>query len=138
MGGSLDAAACENKSVLLKAGVPFNDYKKLERRLVESWAIQALGTTRRKACGPCSEGKGIYKDCRTVKGLLDGVCGNCKRRERCGECNHSEVWKEGLRESLAVERIARKSEKKKVTQRGETANGRYKMRDVTRPRVYGQ
>lgn len=115
----------------------FQEYSKLERRLVESWAIQALGTTRRNPCEPCFEGKGIYKDCRTVKGLLGGVCGNCKRRERCGECNHSELWKEGVRETLRIERTARKAEKEEVTGRDVIAGGRYGMRNVTRPKVYG-
>jgi hypothetical protein len=137
-GGNLDATACGNKSVLLKNNVDFAEYSKLERRLVESWAIQALGTTRRKPCTPCSEGKGIFKDCRTATGLLEGVCGNCKRRERCGECNFSEVWKEGNRESLRIQRAARKAEKEEVTGRDDVAGGRYEMRTVTRPTVYGR
>ena len=111
VGGDLDASACGEVSVLLKGNADVQHVHDVERRLVESWAIQALGTTRRKICDPCKAGKGIYKDCRTVNGLLDGVCGNCKRRERCGECNHSEVFKEALREQQKTHRFEMKHAK---------------------------
>jgi hypothetical protein len=136
-GGALDVPACGGKSVLLKKDIDFQKSHALERRVVESWAIQALGTTRRKPCKPCQEGKGIYKDCRTAKGLLGGVCGNCKRRERCGECEYSETWKEAFREELRLAR-AFKSSSEQVEGDEREAGGRYSMRKVVKPAVYGR
>jgi hypothetical protein len=126
---NLDAGSCADTSVLVKNDVVF-DTASVERRLIESFVIQALGTTRRKVCDPCAEGKGIYKQCRTREGFFGGACGNCKRRERCGECNFSDVFKEALREELKDVRTALAQRDEQVT----SSRGR----NTTKPAVYGR
>ena len=114
----------------MKEEVDFNEGRPLERRLIESFVIQALGATRRKVCKACKAGKGMYKQCRTAGDLFDGVCGNCKRRERCGECEYSAVYQEALRENLKDKRFAMRQEMKET----ETQSGR----KTTVPAVYGR
>jgi hypothetical protein len=51
-----------------------NDVK--EPRLVVAWIIQAYGVDINEPYINYTEGKGIFVDYRTLKGLVDGVYGN--------------------------------------------------------------
>jgi hypothetical protein len=64
-----------------------------EPRLVAAWVIQAYGVDMDEPCTNCAEGKGIFVDCRTLKGLADGACGNCKKRDHNARCSHSNAFK---------------------------------------------
>jgi hypothetical protein len=103
-GEDLTAPACGGASVQLKPDVQLLTAPGQKRRLVESFAIQALGITRRKKCEACQEGKGIYVQCRTLDGVLGRTCGNCKQRERGAQCNFSEQYRDEMK-------IARQNEK---------------------------
>ena len=66
-------------------------------RVKESWLIQALGGTRRsKKCLRCVEGRpgdfDLWVQCRTVQGLYDGACANCKRQEKGLHCTLSKAF----------------------------------------------
>jgi hypothetical protein len=46
-----------------------------------------------KPCTNYSEGKGIFVDCRILKGLADGAYNNCKKRDYNTRCSHSNAFK---------------------------------------------
>jgi Protein of unknown function (DUF3716) len=72
-----------------------NDAK--EPRLVAAWIIQAYGVDMNEPCTNYAEGKGIFVDCRTLKGLADGACGNYKKRDHSARCSHSNAFKAAKR-----------------------------------------
>jgi hypothetical protein len=74
-------------SVYVKKNMAFCGTNFTERRVVESWMIQAFGKVGNSTCEQCQEDKGVYYDCRTLQGFADGACGNCKRGDRATLCS---------------------------------------------------
>jgi hypothetical protein len=79
--------------VHVKAGVEWFTNDPKESRLVAAWVIQAFGEVSNSMCTNCTEGKGIFVECRTLKGLADGACGNCKKRDHSARCSLSNGFK---------------------------------------------
>lgn len=76
-------------SVYVKADKEFCGANLTERRVVDSWIIQAYGKLRSSQCEECVKGeagKGIYWGCYTLEGAANGACGNCKRGDRATQC----------------------------------------------------
>jgi hypothetical protein len=44
-------------------------------------------------CTNCAEGKGIFIDYRTLKGLIDGACGNYKKRDYSARYSYLNIFK---------------------------------------------
>jgi Protein of unknown function (DUF3716) len=81
-------------TVHLKYDEEFFYTNALDRRVVESFVIQAFGQDR-TGCTHCigqngMPPKGIYIECRTLAGFNKGGCGNCKRRDHSIQCTYHE------------------------------------------------
>ena len=70
-----------------------------DRKIMESFVIQAYGEERMDPCTKCEKSKheesgrlGRYLECRTLEGFFKGICGNCKRDDHGAECSHGEEW----------------------------------------------
>jgi Protein of unknown function (DUF3716) len=80
--------------VYMQGAVSFYGTNIMERRVLESWMIQALGEKREVQCKHCEDGRGHYRGCYTLRGLFGGACGNCKRGDRGGDCGLSSASQE--------------------------------------------
>lgn len=64
-----------------------------ETRVIEAFLIQSYGKLAENEGEQCSEGKGIFMECRTIKGWQGNACGNCKRRDHAARCSLSDTVK---------------------------------------------
>ena len=69
-----------------------------QRIIVASFIIQAYGGLHSDPCTKClktaDKASGHlerYMECRTLPGLFNGICGNCKRDNHAELCSHGEV-----------------------------------------------
>jgi hypothetical protein len=115
---------CEN-GVYLRKNAVFLGTNTMERRVVDSWVIQALGKPLSVGCEYCDQGNGIYRHCCTLQGLFGGVCGNCMRAGRGGQCGLSLTTQE-----LDEKRVEQDQAKFELqTSREERAANRRKTKD---------
>jgi hypothetical protein len=79
--------------VHVKSDVEYISNNTKEPRLVAAWVIQAYRVNMDEPCTNYGEGKGIFVDCRILKGLADGACGNYKKRNHNTRCSYSNAFK---------------------------------------------
>jgi hypothetical protein len=64
-----------------------------EPRLVAAWVIQVYRVNIDKPYTNYIKGKGIFIDCRTLKGLADGAYNNYKKRDYSTRCSNLNAFK---------------------------------------------
>lgn len=79
--------------VHMKPDTEFTNEDQKEPRCIAAWVIQSWGEEAAEECTNCENGKGVFVNCRTFKGLFDGACGNCKKRDHGAQCSHSNAFK---------------------------------------------
>ena len=79
---------------------------KTKRATVYRSVGQCWGEDTAEDCTNCRDNKGVFVNCRTLEGLLDGACGNYKKRDHGAQCSHSNAFK---RAAEAREKAFKKS-----------------------------
>jgi len=107
--------------VHLKPDTEFTNEDQKEPRCVAAWVVQSWGEAAEQPCTNCAEGKGVFVDCRVFKGLFDGACGNCKKRDHGARCSLSNAFKKAAEErEKALRKLVPRSTRTSEKARSET------------------
>jgi Protein of unknown function (DUF3716) len=60
--------------------------------------VQSFGEKAATDYTNCANDKGVFVNYRIFKGLFDGACENCKKRDHGLQCSHSNAFKKAEEE----------------------------------------
>jgi hypothetical protein len=104
----LNAARAYNLKAWYKKDEPVYATNAWERRICESFLIQAKGKRHNNKCARCEEEKRSYFECRTLEDQWDGAYDNYKKLGRETECSLSKEYirmqKEAVKEEAAKQK----------------------------------